>query len=564
VLVWPVLFQPVRAAEGAKELAGTQAPTPVPTTDVEVIFWNSVKDSGDAGLLQTYLDRYPNGAFAPIAKLKIERLNAQPALTPSDRLSDEPGISSSESYGRQEVLNVTLGGSKERGVLGMRGQTLDAYWQIAIGPEAKGAIVVAIVPGGAAEQVRLRPGDLITRIEGQNIAAMPDVARLVAQAGAGKQVSIQIWRPDGDYKTLVARLTSRANRNDAHAALALADIYRLGFLGREDLPEALKWQRKAAETGSTEAMIALGTMLAASQGADKAKDATEAVSWFRKASEAGDARAMHALGVMHDNGHGTAKDAAEAARWFRKGADAGNGDAMAAFGQMQLDGRGTAKDEAAGVALMRKAADAGNVTAMAQLGVAYADGRGGLAKDETEAARWYRRAADSGLMYAQYRLGLAYHYGQGVPKDEVEAMANLRRAADGGFAAAMAAVGDMYANGFGTPKDEAEATRWYRKGIDMGEPSAMYTMAIRTEFAIGGPKNTEEAARLALASVKGGYDYARTQLIAEAGKWGVDFRRALQRQLKEAGFYSGDVDGRMGDGVKDALDRLAKSGTASP
>jgi formylglycine-generating enzyme len=46
----------------------------VTTTEVELTFWNSVKDSENAALLNAYIKRYPNGAFVEIAKLKIEKL----------------------------------------------------------------------------------------------------------------------------------------------------------------------------------------------------------------------------------------------------------------------------------------------------------------------------------------------------------------------------------------------------------------------------------------------------------------------------------------------------------
>ena len=564
VLLLALLPVSMCAPSARAETAGAPAsPAPVPTMDVEVIFWNSVKESDDPALLQTYLDRYPSGAFAPIAKLKIERLDAQTPLTPSNNLADEPGISIGQSYGRQEVMRVTLGGSGSRGVLGVRGQTLDAFWQIAIGPEAKGVIVWELVPGGAAAQGGLRLGDIITRIEGHDVATMADVARLIGHAGAGKEVALQIWRPDGDYKTFVARLTSRANKQDAHAALALANLYQFGIFGSKDVPEVLKWQRKAAENGSTAAMVALAATLGASQGSEKEKDLTEALRWLRKASEAGDRRAMYPLGAMYASGRGTGKDEAEAARWYRKGADAGSPDAMAGLALAQFNGTGVAKDEVAAAALLRKAADAGNAFAMTMLGSAYAEGRG-IPKDEAEAVRWYRRAADGGDNEGIYRLGWAFNNARGVPKDDLQAMNNFRRAADNGLAAGMVAVGDMHAGGLGTPKDDAEATRWYRKAADAGDTGAMYTMAIRSEFALGATKDTEAAAQWAIASVKGGNDYARTQLIAEPAKWSSDFRRALQRKLKEEGHYAGDIDGRMGSGVKEAFDRLAKSRTASP
>ena len=40
---------------------------------VELSFWTSVRDSGNSAVIKTYLDRYPNGEFAPIARALIEQ-----------------------------------------------------------------------------------------------------------------------------------------------------------------------------------------------------------------------------------------------------------------------------------------------------------------------------------------------------------------------------------------------------------------------------------------------------------------------------------------------------------
>ena len=42
--------------------------------DKEMLFWQSVKDTNDPGLLKTYVDRYPDGTFAGLAAAMIERL----------------------------------------------------------------------------------------------------------------------------------------------------------------------------------------------------------------------------------------------------------------------------------------------------------------------------------------------------------------------------------------------------------------------------------------------------------------------------------------------------------
>ena len=43
-------------------------------SEIELEFWRSVQDSDDPDLFQAYLDEYPNGHFALIAKIKIKKL----------------------------------------------------------------------------------------------------------------------------------------------------------------------------------------------------------------------------------------------------------------------------------------------------------------------------------------------------------------------------------------------------------------------------------------------------------------------------------------------------------
>jgi hypothetical protein len=65
-------------------------------TEFEMAYWNTVRDSGDADLLQAYLDRYPGGTFAPIAGLLLERMAASQAAAP---LADAAGPQSPAGLG---------------------------------------------------------------------------------------------------------------------------------------------------------------------------------------------------------------------------------------------------------------------------------------------------------------------------------------------------------------------------------------------------------------------------------------------------------------------------------
>ena len=52
-------------------------------TSAEITFWNSVKDSKNPAEIAAYLDKYPNGAFASLAKIRMESLRPKAAPSPT-------------------------------------------------------------------------------------------------------------------------------------------------------------------------------------------------------------------------------------------------------------------------------------------------------------------------------------------------------------------------------------------------------------------------------------------------------------------------------------------------
>ena len=43
---------------------------------VELAYWDTMKDSDNPDMFRAYLERYPDGAFAPLAKVRLEELGA--------------------------------------------------------------------------------------------------------------------------------------------------------------------------------------------------------------------------------------------------------------------------------------------------------------------------------------------------------------------------------------------------------------------------------------------------------------------------------------------------------
>lgn len=52
-------------------------PVPKPDNSAEIAYWNTVRESRDIYLLQTYLKEYPNGLFATLAHAMIKQLNTE-------------------------------------------------------------------------------------------------------------------------------------------------------------------------------------------------------------------------------------------------------------------------------------------------------------------------------------------------------------------------------------------------------------------------------------------------------------------------------------------------------
>jgi hypothetical protein len=74
--------------------AGLPAPGNSYDREIELSFWNSVKDSKSPALLQSYLERYPNGNFAGLARVMVDQLKVAslppPTMPPLPAVKTEP------------------------------------------------------------------------------------------------------------------------------------------------------------------------------------------------------------------------------------------------------------------------------------------------------------------------------------------------------------------------------------------------------------------------------------------------------------------------------------------
>ena len=74
--------------EPAVRLPAPRGPDP----ELEIAFWNSVKDSKSPAVIEAYLERYPNGTFAGLAKVMVAQLKGLPAKEQPTRVAALPEV----------------------------------------------------------------------------------------------------------------------------------------------------------------------------------------------------------------------------------------------------------------------------------------------------------------------------------------------------------------------------------------------------------------------------------------------------------------------------------------
>lgn len=209
-----------------------------------------------------------------------------------------------------------------------------------------------------------------------------------------------------------------------------ADVKGVSTIAQSDIATAIKFC-KVAGASSRRALYELGRAYAAN------RQLPEAMAAYRKAADKGSTSAMVELGVMFGTGTGVSKDTAQARKLFERAAEAGNPRGVTNLAA--LGGGGAPSDPVQARTLLAKAAETNSAEAQYQLGLMIADGVGGP-KDDVAARALFEKAAEQGHPGALERMGEFAKNGRGGPQDSSAAMAYYEKAAALGNEDAKAAL----------------------------------------------------------------------------------------------------------------------------
>src|SRR3954454_23682704 len=128
------------------------------------------------------------------------------------------GFAVPSSLARPVFEQIRDHGKPKRGWLGVQiqGVTPEIAESLQL-PEPKGALVTTVTPDGPAQQAGIRQGDVILRFNGQDVDAMRQLPRLVADTPIGQKAEVVIQR-GGETRTLSVSVGDMDQAQQAAAA----------------------------------------------------------------------------------------------------------------------------------------------------------------------------------------------------------------------------------------------------------------------------------------------------------------------------------------------------------
>lgn len=110
-------------------------------------------------------------------------------------------------------------GEVHRGVLGVSGRSLNSEISKAMELETnQGGFIEQVMPDSAADEAGIKPGDVITKVNGKSIKTFNELRGKIGSIGAGKEVTLTIIR-NGDEKDFTAKLKQSQANNVAAASI---------------------------------------------------------------------------------------------------------------------------------------------------------------------------------------------------------------------------------------------------------------------------------------------------------------------------------------------------------
>lgn len=362
-----------------------------------------------------------------------------------------------------------------------------------------------------------------------------------------------------DYPQALAWYEKAAEGDEIYA-VEYAGRYRLlGVNGEPDTAKAKYWYEKGVALGSTYCMVELALMYVEANGVEE--NLPEAFRLIRQAAEPGYAHADYLLGRCYKYAIGTEENPDEAFAAFTRAALQEHAKARAELGLAYEAGYGVEPDSGKAIHYMRQAAEQGLPVAAYKLGCYYAYGLDTVPVDYAQALTWFEKAAADDYPDALLELGDYYLYDYAEKGEQDKAYAYYEQAARADCV--NEGLGLCLEYGYGVEVNEGEAFKYFLKGAEDGYIRAMYHAGTCYYFGTGVKENFSEAYRWfseAAGQEHLGAAYYKGKMLLSGEGCTVDLeegigwlRKAAEADVRNAQFELGNCY-LVGKGVEENED----------
>lgn len=148
--------------------------------------------------LQTDASINPGNSGGPLVNMDGEVIGINTAIIASGQ---GIGFAIPSNMAKTVIKQIRDHGKVKRGWLGVTIQNVDENTAKALGlKEARGALVASVAVGDPADKAGVKPGDVITHVDGTQVADANDLTQKIGRLLPGTKVTIEVWRKEKPQK----------------------------------------------------------------------------------------------------------------------------------------------------------------------------------------------------------------------------------------------------------------------------------------------------------------------------------------------------------------------------
>ncbi len=431
------------AEEAEQQLAGEAGPvTSLTNETIELVFWQSVKDTNDPAELEAYITAFPDGHFIPLARLRIAQMTRESetgaeaqedaATTETEQAPLKPETSTgtetepsqsddtkTEADGEdvtaepeadeQPLLPADFSftippANEDRNWLGINMRNVTPKIARDHGLQyPRGVVIINKMDFAPAGRSNLQIGDVILNAGDVMIRDGAALIEIVTSAEPGSSIRLAGRRGNRKFSvslrlgSMVADIVAGAQSGDSNAAMRLSGLLQSGYFIEADEDMADRILRNAANANNPQAAVTLARQILSLP--EEQRDTNRAFELLRIAAAGGDAEwsptAMSTLGQIQLNANDEASRS-EGLEWTERAAEELNFQSVHSLAWRHLSGTEPLdRDHGRGMELMHIAADEGDYgQALIDIGVIYTNGSHGRESNRRVAISATRRAAE--------------------------------------------------------------------------------------------------------------------------------------------------------------------------